>query len=185
WTLVPLIILVGIAVPATQTLLGARNLENAAIDIRITGYQWKWHYEYLDENGENIKFFSQLSTPRDEINNAEPKGEHYLLEVDEPLVIPVNTRVRLLLTANDVAHAWWVPDLAVKKDAIPGLITEVITLPTSKGTYRGQCAQLCGKDHGFMPIVVNVVSRDEYDQWILAKRGNTVVPPRVHNNKKG
>ncbi len=174
WTVVPFIILIGMAVPATKTLLDVYNFDEAEIDIMITGYQWKWKYEYLVEDGENVMFFSNLLTPQSEINNTEPKGEHYLLEVDEPVVIPVNAKVRLLVTANDVLHSWWVPELAVKKDAIPGFINEAWTLPTEEGIYRGQCAELCGKDHGFMPIVVNVVSREEYQKWLLAKQSDAV-----------
>jgi cytochrome c oxidase subunit 2 len=170
WTVVPFIILIAMAVPATKTLLNVYDFEDAEIDILVTGYQWKWKYEYLMDDGENVAFFSNLSTPASEINNTEPKGEHYLLEVDEPIVIPVNTKVRFLLTGNDVIHSWWVPELAVKKDAIPGFINEAWTLPTQEGVYRGQCAELCGKDHGFMPIVVNVVSKAEYKDWLVAKQ---------------
>ena len=140
------------------------------MDILITGYQWKWSYEYLNEEGENVKFFSNLRTSQQEIYNADDKGEHYLLEVDEPMVIPVNTKVRFLVTANDVIHSWWVPELAVKKDAIPGFINEASATPTEVGVYRGQCAELCGKDHGFMPIVVNVVSQEDYDAWLGEKQ---------------
>ncbi len=170
WTVVPFIILIAMAVPATNTLLNIYDFEESELDILITGYQWKWKYEYLDESGENVQFFSNLRTPQSEIYNAEEKGEHYLLEVDEPMVIPVNAKVRFLVTANDVIHSWWVPELAVKKDAIPGFINEAWTLPTEEGIYRGQCAELCGKDHGFMPIVVNVVSREEYSEWLAAKQ---------------
>ncbi|MCL4105990.1 UNVERIFIED_CONTAM: hypothetical protein GTU68_058296 [Idotea baltica] len=170
WTVVPFLILIGMAVPATQTLIKVYDFEDSEIDILITGFQWKWKYEYLADEGDNVAFFSNLRTPQNEINNSAPKGEHYLLEVDEPLVIPVNTKVRFLITANDVLHAWWVPELAVKKDAVPGFINEAWTLPTKEGIYRGQCAELCGKDHGFMPIVVNVVSRAEYDEWLAVKQ---------------
>jgi len=170
WTVVPFFILIGMAIPATSTLLEIYNTDDAELDVLVTGYQWKWKYEYLDENGENVSFFSNLRTPRSEIYNAAEKGEHYLLEVDEPLVLPVDTKVRFLVTANDVIHSWWVPALAVKKDAIPGFINETWALTGEPGIYRGQCAELCGKDHGFMPIVVNVVSRDEYDAWYAAKQ---------------
>jgi cytochrome c oxidase subunit 2 len=170
WTVVPFLILISMAVPATSTLLDIYDNEDAEMDIMITGYQWKWKYEYLNENGENVSFFSNLRTPQSEIYNTENKGEHYLLEVDEPVVIPVDTKVRFLVTANDVIHSWWVPELAVKKDAIPGFINEAWTRATETGIYRGQCAELCGKDHGFMPIVVNVVSRDEYNDWLGAKQ---------------
>ncbi len=171
WTIVPFFILIAMAVPATKTLLSVYDFDDSEVDIVITGYQWKWKYEYLSEDGENVAFFSNLRTPASEIDNSEPKGEHYLREVDEPMVIPVNTKVRFLVTANDVLHAWWVPELAVKKDAIPGFINETWTKATEEGVYRGQCAELCGKDHGFMPIVVNVVSKAEYAEWLAAKQG--------------
>jgi len=170
WTVVPFLILIGMAVPATSTLLEVYDNDDAELDILVTGYQWKWKYEYIDENGENVTFFSNLRTPQSEILNTEPKGEHYLLEVDEPLVIPVDTKVRFLITANDVIHSWSVPELAVKRDAIPGFINEAWTRVATEGVYRGQCAELCGKDHGFMPIVVNVVSSEEYGEWLGAKQ---------------
>ena len=174
WTVVPFIILIAMAFPATSTLLDIYDNDDAELDILITGYQWKWKYEYLNENGDNVSFFSNLTTPQGEINNTEAKGEHYLLEVDEPVVIPVNTKVRFLITGNDVIHSWWVPDLAVKRDAIPGFINETWTKATREGVYRGQCAELCGKDHGFMPIVVNVVSKEEYALWLGAKQEEAV-----------
>lgn len=170
WTVVPFFILIGMAVPSTTTLLDIYDTDDAEIDILVTGYQWKWKYEYLNESGENVSFFSNLRTPQSEIHNSEPKGEYYLLEVDEPMVIPVDTKVRFLITGNDVIHSWWVPQLAVKRDAIPGFINETWTKATKEGVYRGQCAELCGKDHGFMPIVVNVVSQQEYDEWLAAKQ---------------
>lgn len=170
WTVVPFFILIAMAVPATSTLLEIYDFEDAEMDILVTGYQWKWKYEYLNEDGENVTFFSNLQTPQSEIYNSAEKNENYLLEVDEPLVIPVNTKVRFLVTANDVIHAWWVPELAVKKDAVPGFINETWTLATEEGIYRGQCAELCGKDHGFMPIVVKVVSQDEYAAWQSEKQ---------------
>jgi len=170
WTVVPFLILIGMAVPATSTLLDIYDFEDAEMDILITGYQWKWKYEYLNDEGANVSFFSNLSTPQGEIYNTAEKNENYLLEVDEPVVIPVNTKVRFLVTANDVIHAWWVPELAVKKDAIPGFINETWTIAEEEGIYRGQCAELCGKDHGFMPVVVKVVSQAEYDEWFTAKQ---------------
>lgn len=170
WTIVPFLILVFMAVPATSTLLEVYNTEDAEIDILVTGYQWKWKYEYLNEDGENVSFFSNLRTSQEEIYNEQDKGQFYLLEVDEPIVIPVDTKVRFLVTAYDVIHSFWIPELAVKKDAIPGFVNETWTRPTTTGIYRGQCAELCGKDHGFMPIVVNVVERDEYDQWLSEKQ---------------
>lgn len=172
WTVVPFLILVGMAVPATSTLLEVYDNDDAELDILITGYQWKWKYEYLDENGENVSFFSNLATPQEEIYNTDQKGEHYLLEVDEPLVIPVNTKVRFLVTANDVIHSWWVPEIAVKRDAIPGFINETWTKVPEEGIYRGQCTELCGAFHGFMPVVVHAVSRDEFDAWMGSKRAD-------------
>ncbi len=171
WTVVPFFILIGMAVPATSTLLEIYDYDEAELDVLITGYQWKWKYEYINDDGsEGVSFFSNLRTPQSEIYNLEGKGENYLLEVDEPLVIPADTKVRFLVTANDVIHSWWVPELAVKKDAVPGFINEAWTKTSEEGIYRGQCAELCGKDHGFMPIVVNVVSKDEYAEWIGAKQ---------------
>jgi cytochrome c oxidase subunit 2 len=170
WTVVPFLILIGMAVPATSTLLDIYDFDDAEMDILITGYQWKWKYEYLTETGESVAYFSNLSTPQSEIYNSSDKNDNYLLEVDEPMVIPVDTKVRLLVTANDVIHAVWIPELAVKKDAIPGFINETWTRATEVGTYRGQCAELCGKDHGFMPIVVEVVSKKDYADWLAGKQ---------------
>ncbi|CAA0081076.1 Cytochrome c oxidase subunit 2 [BD1-7 clade bacterium] len=172
WTIVPTIILLAMAWPASKTIIKIYDTSEADLDVLITGYQWKWKYEYMLEDGENVSFFSVLRTPQSEILNDEPKGEHYLLEVDNPLVLPVNKKTRFLITANDVIHAWWVPALAVKKDAIPGFINEIATTPTKTGLYRGQCAELCGKDHGFMPIVVNVVEQEEFDSWIGEKQAD-------------
>ena len=171
WTVVPFLILLGMAVPATSTLLDIYDTEEAEIDILITGYQWKWKYEYLDENEENVSFFSNLATAQEEIYNTVEKDSDYLLDVDEAMVIPENTKVRLLVTANDVIHSWWVPELSVKRDAIPGFINEAWTKPEQQGIFRGQCTELCGAYHGFMPIEVHVVSREEYDTWLDAKKG--------------
>ena len=170
WTIVPFLVLLFMAVPATKTLIQIYDTDDADLDILITGYQWKWKYEYINPNGDNISFFSNLSTDGAEIANTEAKGSNYLLEVDEPLVIPVNTKVRFLVTANDVLHAWWVPALAVKRDAIPGFINEAWTKATETGVYRGQCAELCGRNHGFMPIVVNVVEEPQYQAWLGEKQ---------------
>ena len=172
WTVVPFLILIGMAVPATSTLLEVYDNDDAELDILITGHQWKWKYEYLDESGENVSFFSNLATPQEAIYNTDQKGEHYLLEVDEPLVLPVDTKVRFLITANDVIHSWWVPEIAVKRDAIPGFINETWTKITEEGIYRGQCTELCGAYHGFMPVVVHAVSREEFDAWMGAKRAD-------------
>lgn len=170
WTVIPFVILVGMAWPATSTLLSIYDNDDADLDVVVTGYQWKWKYEYLNEDGENVAFFSNLRTPQSEIRNSAPKGEYYLLEVDEPLVLPAGKKVRFLVTANDVIHSWWVPELAVKKDAIPGFINETWTRTSEEGVFRGQCAELCGKDHGFMPIVVNVVGESEYEEWMAGKQ---------------
>ena len=167
WTIIPAIILVLMAIPATSSLIKIYDTSEADIDIKVVGYQWKLQYEYL---GEDVSFFSNLSTSKDEIYGLAPKGEHYLLEVDEPLVIPVNKKVRFLITANDVLHAWWVPDLAVKRDAIPGFINDAWTIVEEPGTYRGQCAELCGKDHGFMPIVVEAMEEQDYQNWLAGKK---------------
>lgn len=167
WTAIPLLILIAMAVPATQAVFAMYDSDNSEIDIQVTGYQWKWRYQYI---GEDIEFFSNLSTPRDQITNQEHKGEHYLLEVDEPLVVPINKKIRFLLTSNDVIHSWWVPELAVKKDAIPGFVNETWTLINEPGIYRGQCAELCGKDHGFMPVVVKAVTEKDYLTWLKNKK---------------
>ncbi len=167
WTAIPLVILVIMAIPATSSLIKLYDSSESDVDIIVTGYQWRWKYEYM---GEDLSYFSSLSTPRDEIEGFAPKNPNYLLEVDEPLVLPVGKKVRFLITANDVIHAWWVPDLGVKKDAIPGFINESWTLIEEPGVYRGQCAELCGKDHGFMPIVVEAKSQEDYDAWLADKK---------------
>jgi cytochrome c oxidase subunit 2 len=164
---VPLIILIVMAVPATKVLIDIYDTSESELDIQITGYQWKWHYKYL---GEDVEFFSNMSTPKAQIENRADKGEHYLLEVDEPLVVPVGTKVRFLITAADVIHSWWVPALAVKKDAIPGFINESWTRIEEPGIYRGQCTELCGKDHGFMPVVVEAKSKEDYAAWLAERK---------------
>lgn len=167
WTSIPFLILVLMAIPATKTLVEIYNTDEADVDIKITGYQWKWQYEYL---GEDVSFFSNLSTPIEQIHNVRNKNPNYLLEVDEPLVLPVGKKVRFLVTAADVIHSWWVPALAVKRDAIPGFINEAWTNIDVPGTYRGQCAELCGKNHAYMPIVVEAKSEEEYAQWLKDKK---------------
>jgi cytochrome c oxidase subunit 2 len=139
----------------------------ADLTVKVTGYQWKWHYEYLDDG---VKFLSNLKTPNDQIYEAQPKGDHYLHEVDNPLVLPVNKKVRFLITAADVLHAWWVPDFGWKQDAIPGFVTEGWARIEKPGTYRGQCAELCGRGHGFMPIVVEAKSEEDFAQWLKAQK---------------
>jgi cytochrome c oxidase subunit 2 len=167
WTVIPVVILLLMAWPATTSLIKLYDSSDADMDVLITGYQWRWKYDYL---GEDVSFFSNLSTPREQIEGLAPKGPHYLLETDEHLVVPVNKKIRFLITANDVIHAWWVPALGVKKDAIPGFIKETWTRIEEPGIYRGQCAELCGKDHGFMPIVVEAVSEEDYRAWIENKK---------------
>ena len=167
WTVVPFVILISMAVPATATLINMYDTSEADVDIQVTGYQWKWRYQYLNED---IDFFSNLSTPRDEINNVQVKNSNYLLEVDKPLVIPVNKKVRFLITSNDVIHSWWVPNFAVKKDAIPGFVNESWVRVEEPGIYRGQCTELCGKEHGFMPIVVEVKSEADYARWVADQK---------------
>ncbi|MDZ7596488.1 MAG: cytochrome c oxidase subunit II [Thiobacillus sp.] len=168
WTVIPFVILMGMAYPAARVVIDMKDTTNPDMTIKITGYQWKWGYDYLNDD---ISFYSMLSTPREQIYGAAEKGEHYLLEVDEPMVVPVGKRVRLLITANDVLHAWWVPALGTKQDAIPGFIRDSWFKADRIGTYRGQCVELCGKDHGFMPIVVEVVSEEDYAAWVAKKKG--------------
>jgi len=175
WTIIPLVILVAMAWPATYALIEVYDADEdappAEMTVKITGYQWKWGYEYV---GEDVSFISSLRTSQDEIKNRSAKGENYLLEVDNVLVLPVETKISFLLTANDVIHSWWVPDLAVKKDAIPGFMNDSWTYIQEPGIYRGQCAELCGKDHGFMPIVVQAVSKPEYQEWLAEQKAEAV-----------
>ena len=170
WTVVPFIVLIAIAVPATKTLVHQRDTAGADLTIKVTGYQWKWGYEYLKGDGEGISFYSTLATPREQIAGDAPKGENYLLEVDHPVVVPVGKKVRLVITAADVLHAWWVPALAVKQDAIPGFVRDSWFKAEREGTFRGQCAELCGKEHGFMPIVVDVLSAEKYAAWVNERK---------------
>jgi len=167
WTIVPFLILIAMAVPASKTLVKIYDDEAGDINIQVTGYQWKWQYNYLEDD---ISFFSNLSTDMDEINNLVPKGENYLQEVDEMVVIPVGKKVRFLITANDVIHSWWMPAFAIKQDAIPGFVNTAWTKVDKPGVYRGKCTELCGKNHGFMPIVVRVVEQEEYNQWVDEKK---------------
>jgi len=168
WTVIPFLILLGMAYPATKTLLAQRDTSSPDITVKVTGYQWKWQYDYLDES---ISFFSTLSTPRAQIQNVEAKSDNYLLEVDNEMVVPVGKKVRVLLTAGDVIHAWYVPQLAVKQDAIPGFVRDTWFRAEEVGVYRGQCAELCGKEHAYMPVVVRVVSDDEYAAWVAERKG--------------
>jgi cytochrome c oxidase subunit 2 len=174
WTVIPALILVGMAYPATKTLLAQRDTSSPDMTIKVTGYQWKWQYQYLNDD---ISFYSTLSTPRDQVEGNQPKGEHYLLEVDNPMVVPVGKKVRILTTAGDVLHAWYVPALSVKQDAIPGFIRDTWFKAEEPGTYRGQCAELCGKEHGFMPIVVEAVTEDKYKEWVAAQKAKQGAAP--------
>jgi cytochrome c oxidase subunit 2 len=172
WTVIPVFILVAMAVPAAQTLVVIEDTSNTEMTIKITGYQWKWNYEYIDSD---VSFYSTLAK---DSNAARQLNSHidlasvdnYLLSVDKPLVVPVGVKIRYLITSNDVLHAWWVPELAVKKDAIPGFINEGWFQIDEPGIYRGQCAELCGKDHGFMPVVVEAIPKDEFDTWLAAQQ---------------
>jgi len=167
WTVIPALILIVMAVPATTALINLYDTSDAELDIKVTGYQWKWQYEYL---GEDVQFMSELATPEAEIYNREAKGEFYLANVNNPLVIPVDTKVRFLITAKDVIHSWWMTDFGVKKDAIPGFINETWAKVDKTGVYRGYCAELCGQGHAFMPVVVHVVEKDEYQDWLSEKK---------------
>ena len=170
WTIVPTLILIAIAFPATSTLVQMRDTSQPDLTIKATGYQWKWGYEYVTGDAAGVKYMSVLSTPREQIENKSPKGEHYLLEVDRPLVVPVGKKVRMLLTASDVIHSWSVPAFAVKTDAVPGFLRDTWFRAEKEGTYRGQCSELCGKDHAFMPVVVEVVSAEKFAAWAAGQK---------------
>lgn len=163
WTAIPFLILIGMAVPATSTLIEMEDTSAADLTVQVTGSQWKWHYKYFEHE---LDYYSLLATPMAEINDERAKSANYLLEVDRPLVIPVGKKVRFLITSDDVIHSWWVPEFAVKKDANPGFINEAWTKVNEPGIYRGQCAELCGKDHGFMPVVVIAKPQAEFDAWV-------------------
>jgi len=172
WTVIPVLILVGMAVPAARTLVKIDDTRGSELTVKVTGYQWKWQYEYV---GEGVSFFSTLARAHDEArqldSGIDPRSvDNYLLDVDNPLVVPQGRKVRVLITANDVIHAWWVPDFGMKKDAIPGYINEMWFRADEPGTYRGQCAELCGRDHGFMPVVVVVKPQAEYDAWLAEQK---------------
>lgn len=163
WTVIPFIILIAMAVPAMNLLIDMEDASEPDVTVLVTGSQWKWHYKYMDND---VEYFSKMATQADQISGKLDKGENYLLEVDRPLVIPTGQKVRFLITSDDVIHSWWVPDFAVKQDANPGFINDAWTLVNEPGVYRGQCAELCGKDHGFMPVVVIAKEPAEYDKWI-------------------
>ena len=178
WTVIPIVILVAMAVPAAATLVRIEDTRNSDLTIKVTGYQWRWHYEYLDRN---VAFFSSLARDSDAArqldSGVDPDSvRNYLLDVDRPLIVPVGKKVRVLLTAGDVIHAWWVPAFGMKKDAIPGFVNELWFHAETVGTYRGQCAELCGYDHGFMPVVVDVKSQADYDAWLKAQQDAKAQP---------
>ena len=166
WTVVPFLIIIAMAIPATRMVLEQKDTSSADLTLKVTGYQWKWGYEYIRGEGEGISFLSTLATPRAQIENREPKSVTYLSEVDNPLVVPVNKKVRVIVTANDVIHSWMVPAFGVKQDAIPGFVRDTWFRAEKVGTYHGYCAELCGKDHAFMPIVVEVKSAEDYSRWV-------------------
>jgi len=186
WTLIPFVILIALAVPATGTLIAMRDTSEPDITIKATGYQWKWGYDYLKGEGEGISFYSTLSTPRAQIDGTDIAGRnanpHYLLETDTHVVVPVGKKIRILTTAADVIHAWYVPALAVKQDAVPGFIRDTWFKAEKAGIYRGQCAELCGKDHGFMPIVVEVMEPAQYTAWVGAQQ-KKVAAAKIDPNK--
>ncbi|MGN6222413.1 cytochrome c oxidase subunit II [Pseudoxanthomonas sp.] len=172
WTVIPVLILVVMAWPATAKLIAMYDTRDSEMTVKVTGYQWMWKYEYL---GEDVAFTSRLDRESDRIRQSGErpdlaKNPHYLLDVDNELVLPVNTKIRFVITADDVIHAWWVPALGWKQDAIPGIVNEAWTDIKEPGVYRGQCAELCGKDHGFMPIVVRAVPKEEFQKWLAAKK---------------
>ncbi len=182
WTVIPVLILVAMAIPAAKTLVAIDDTRDSELTVKVTGYQWKWQYEYVDQG---VSFFSTLATPSNEARQLDSgvnpyTVDNYLLDVDNPLVVPVGKKVRVLITSADVIHAWWVPDFAIKKDAIPGYINEMWFTATKEGVFRGQCVELCGRDHGFMPIVVVVLPQDGYDKWLAdQKAARQAAAPRA------
>jgi cytochrome c oxidase subunit 2 len=166
WTVIPAIVLVAIALPVTKVVIAQKDTSAADITVKVTGYQWKWGYDYIKGEGEGISFLSTLATPREQIEGKAPKGANYLLEVDNELVVPVGKKIRVITTAADVVHAWWIPAFGAKQDAIPGFLRDIWFRPEQVGTFRGQCTELCGKEHGYMPIVVRVVSAEDYSKWV-------------------
>jgi cytochrome c oxidase subunit 2 len=170
WTVIPLLIVIGMALPATKTVVAMKDTTNSDITIKTTGYQWKWGYDYIKGEGEGINFLSTLSTSREAVNNLAPKSNTYLMEVDNEMVVPVGKKIRIITTANDVIHAWAVPAFGVKQDAIPGFVRDTWFRAETIGTYRGQCSELCGAQHAFMPIVVRVVSQEDYTKWVDEKK---------------
>ena len=166
WTVIPALILIAIAWPVTKVVIAQKDTSAADLTLKVTGYQWKWGYDYIKGEGEGISFISTIATPRDQIEGREPKGVNYLLEVDNEVVVPIGKKVRVILTAGDVVHAWWIPAFGAKQDAVPGFLRDIWFRADTLGTFRGQCVELCGKEHGFMPIVVRVVSAEDYSKWV-------------------
>lgn len=171
WTFLPFLILIIMAVPATRVLIDMKDTTKADLNIKVVGHQWKWQYEYLDQG---INFFSNLATPLDQIHNKVKKDKNYLLDVDHPLVVPIHKKIRFLVTSNDVIHSWWVPAFSIKRDAIPGFIHEAWTIIEKPGIYYGRCAELCGADHGFMPVVVQAVTQIEFNKWVKQQKDKEV-----------
>ena len=176
WTVIPALILILIAWPVTKTVIAQKDTSAPDLTIKVTGYQWKWGYDYLSGEGEGISFVSALATPREQIEGHAPKGEHYLLEVDNELVVPVGKKVRIITTAADVVHSWWIPAFGAKQDAMPGFLRDMWFRAEQTGTFRGQCVELCGKEHAFMPIVVRVVSDADYSKWVGERKPAASAP---------
>jgi len=176
WTVIPAIVLVAIAWPVTKVVIAQKDTSAPDVTIKVTGYQWKWGYDYLRGEGEGISFVSTLSTPRAQIEGTAPKGENYLLEVDNELVVPVGKKIRVITTAADVIHAWWIPAFGAKQDAIPGFLRDTWFRAEQEGTFRGQCTELCGKEHGYMPIVVRAVKQEEYSKWVAQHKPKPAAP---------
>ncbi len=185
WTVIPFLVLIVMAWPATKTLLALRDTSSPDLTVKVTGYQWKWGYDYLKGEGEGINFISSLSTTQDQIHGKAPKDKDYLLEVDNRLVVPVGKKIRILTTSNDVIHSWFVPALGIKQDANPGFVRDTAFRAEREGIFRGQCAELCGKDHGFMPVVVEVVSAEKYTAWVAEKKAQMAAAAEDPNKKWG
>jgi len=183
WTVIPFLIIIGMALPATKTVVAMKDTSSPDLTVKVTGYQWKWGYDYLDGPASGVHFLSNLKTPQAQIDGKAPKDNFYLLEVDKPLVVPVNKKVRIIVTADDVIHSWSVPDFGVKQDAIPGFLRDTWFRAQKTGTYRGQCSELCGKNHAFMPIVVKVVSDADYTKWATAQKQALLASAEDPNKK--
>lgn len=177
WTIIPFVILISMAIPATSVMKYIDDKSNSDILVKVTGYQWRWHYEYPEHE---VSYYSNLSTPQEQIENKDTKDALYLHDVDNPLVLPINKKIRFLFTANDVIHSWWVPALGIKKDTVPGFINESWVIIDKPGIYRGQCAELCGARHAYMPIVVDARSEEDYNKWIIEQAAKEKPVPVNH-----